>query len=82
MKMIRFYTHPLHHTHTPVVILGLMISGSFFMSAKAASGRPQFATTGREVQQCTVWLAMTSNVDTARLHTLTRTPEVLVGTNT
>lgn len=56
------YTHP-YHTHTPNVILGLMISGSFFMSAKAASGRPQFATTGREIQQFTatpymaVWLA-------------------------
>ena len=62
-----------------------MISGSFFMSAKAASGRPQFATAGREVRQCTVWLAvwlvMTCNVDTAGLHTLTRAPEVLVGTN-
>ena len=32
----------------PVVIFGLMISGSFFMSAIAASGRPQFATVGME----------------------------------
>ena len=41
------------------------------MSAKAASGRPQFATTGREIQQFTymaVWLAMTCTVDTACTH--------------
>ena len=59
------YTPPTTHTHTPNVILGLMISGSFFMSANAASGRPQFATTGRDIQQFTatlymvIWLART-----------------------
>ena len=29
----------------PTVMLGLIISGSFFMSARAASGMPQLATT-------------------------------------
>jgi len=36
---------PTPYSHNiPVVILGLIISGSFFMSAKAARGRPQLAT--------------------------------------
>ena len=34
-------SYPLH---SPTVILGLMISGSFFKSAMAANGRPQLAT--------------------------------------
>jgi hypothetical protein len=32
------------YTMRAAVILGLMISGSFFMSDKAANGNPQFAT--------------------------------------
>ena len=32
------------HEHTPLVIRGLMISGSLFMSAMAARGIPQLAT--------------------------------------
>ena len=40
------YTHDL-----PVVIFGLIISGSFFMSAMAASGNPQFATGPKSAEQ-------------------------------
>ena len=38
------YTHTNKQHALPIVIFGLMISGSFFISAMAAIGNPQLAT--------------------------------------
>lgn len=41
---MKFLLKIQNHIDIPTVIFGLIILGSFFKSAKAANGKPQFAT--------------------------------------